>query len=309
MRRRCGRRRRNMRCRRRGRRRRWRNMRWGCGRRRNMGWRCSGRWRWRNMRWRSRGRRRRRSRRRCCSGWWWRGRGSRWGGRRCCLRRLLGLSIRTNLLLGLRHDQRRGLRVRWSSSQLQRGEGCRGKQQESKFCHVVWVPGKFLAKRFGNKICQQTLAINKQALGRIVASFKREPAFISEVAGSESAFVHCAFRRSFPIAALAFSPCGYSRHPGPESGSDAAKSIFPVSVAGEGVIAPCGPRTGNSSGVRRGNSSGCGDSPGSCMGGGTSGRGLPGGLSCAGSEGWPGLIGGSSGGSIGIFALSGISIW
>jgi hypothetical protein len=73
-----------------------------------------------------------------------------------------------------------------------------------------------------------------------------------------------------------------------------------ISVAGEGVLGPCGPRTGNSSGVRPGNSSGLGGVPGSCIGGGTSGRGLPGGLSCGGSDGCPGLIGGSSCGSIGI---------
>ena len=35
--------------------------------------------------------------------------------------------------------------------------------------------------------------------------------------------------------------------------------------------------------------------------GGTSGRGLPGGLSCGGSDGCPGWIGGSSGGSIPIY--------
>ena len=34
------------------------------------------------------------------------------------------------------------------------------------------------------------------------------------------------------------------------------------------------------------------------IGGGTSGRGLPGGLSCGGSAGWPGVAGGISGGSI-----------
>jgi len=50
----------------------------------------------------------------------------------------------------------------------------------------------------------------------------------------------------------------------------------------------------------RGNSWGCGDSPGSRIGGGTSGRGLPGGLSSGGSVGRPGLIGGSSCGSIGM---------
>jgi hypothetical protein len=93
------------------------------------------------------------------------------------------------------------------------------------------------------------------------------------------------------------SRCGYSLHPGAES---ATAPILPVSVAGEGVLGPCGPRTGNSSGVRPGNSSGRGASPGSCIGGGTSGRGLPGGLSCGGSDGCPGLIGGSSRGSIGM---------
>ena len=69
---------------------------------------------------------------------------------------------------------------------------------------------------------------------------------------------------------------------------------------GEGVGGRCGPRTGNSSGLLPGNSSGRGGSPGSCTGGGTSGLGLPGGLSCGGSDGCPGWIGGSSCGSIGV---------
>lgn len=71
-----------------------------------------------------------------------------------------------------------------------------------------------------------------------------------------------------------------------------------------GERGPCGPGAGSSSGVRPGSSSGHGDSPGSCSGGGTSGRGFPGGLSCGGSDGCPGLIGGSSCGSIGISQLS-----
>jgi hypothetical protein len=77
------------------------------------------------------------------------------------------------------------------------------------------------------------------------------------------------------------------------------KSAMRASV-GEGVLGPCGPRTGNSSGLFPGSSSGRGGSPGSRSGGGTSGRGLPGGLSCGGSDGCPGLIGGSSCGSIGV---------
>jgi hypothetical protein len=59
---------------------------------------------------------------------------------------------------------------------------------------MVWVLGEFLAGGL-QEVCQQALAINKQALGRIVAAFKRESGFISGNAKSESAFVHYAFRR------------------------------------------------------------------------------------------------------------------
>jgi hypothetical protein len=72
-------------------------------------------------------------------------------------------------------------------------------------------------------------------------------------------------------------------------------------VAGLGVVGPCGPRSGSSSGMLPGNSSGRGDSPGSRTGGGMSGWGLPGGASCGGSVGFPGVAGGISGGSIGIY--------
>ena len=67
------------------------------------------------------------------------------------------------------------------------------------------------------------------------------------------------------------------------------------------MAGPGGPRTGNSSGVCPGNSSGRAGAPGSRIGGGTSGCGFPGGLSCGGSVGCPGLIGGSSIGSIPIY--------
>jgi hypothetical protein len=101
---------------------------------------------------------------------------------------------------------------------------------------------------------------------------------------------------------FALAPCGYFAAGAPEVGADVAAAPFQPSVPGEGVLGPCGPRTGNSSGVRPGNSSGQEGSSGSLIGGGTSGRGLPGGLSCGGSDGLPGLIGGSSGGSIGIYS-------
>ena len=73
-----------------------------------------------------------------------------------------------------------------------------------------------------------------------------------------------------------------------------------ASVAGLGVSGPFGPRDGISSGMRPGNSSGRGDSPGSRTGGVISGCGLPGGIPGGGSVGVPGVAGGISGGSIGI---------
>src|ERR1700761_2182247 len=77
-----------------------------------------------------------------------------------------------------------------------------------------------------------------------------------------------------------------------------------MSTAGGGDDGPGGPRTGSSSGIWPGSSSGLCGSPGSCIGGGISGRGFPGGLSRGGSVGCPGLIGGSSGGSIGMHRLA-----
>jgi hypothetical protein len=139
--------------------------------------------------------------------------------------------------------------------------------------------------------------INEYALGRIVAAFEGWPGFISERGKSQRRVVHYAFRPWFQTV-LHIVPCGISDEPGMTSGAEPGKPVIPASVAG--MPGPCGPRTGNSSGMRPGNSSGRGGSPGSCIGGGTSGRGLPGGLSCGGSTGWPGLIGGSSIGSIGI---------
>jgi hypothetical protein len=186
---------------------------------------------------------------------------------------------------------------------MQRGESCRGKQQESKFCHDGFgSPENFWQQDSATRKTRQqglstSLAINEQALGWIVASFKRELVFISDDTKSRCALVHCAFRRSFQIVVLYLSlaaiRCTLAR-------IHLRSGYVPASVAGE--LGPCGPRTGNSSGVWPGNSSGRGGSPGSCIGGGTSGRGLPGGLSCGGSDGCPGLIGGSSRGSIGIYS-------
>jgi hypothetical protein len=146
-----------------------------------------------------------------------------------------------------------------------------------------------LAERVGT-------AINRQPLGRIVAAYKCADPFIwrRKRLNSYSFIAHSDARLAGYIV-----PDG--SEPGRTSGSEPGRSEMPASVAGYGVRGPSGPRTGNSSGVRPGNSCGCGGAPGSCIGGGISGRGFPGGSSCGGSVGFPGVAGGTSGGSIGIW--------
>jgi hypothetical protein len=122
--------------------------------------------------------------------------------------------------------------------------------------------------------------INGESLGRIVADDKTQTLFISFAQQLACAIIHDAFIRG--IHEVLRRPCDI------------------MSVAGLGADGPGGPRTGSSSGIWPGNSSGRGDSPGSRTGTGISGRGLPGGLSCGGSVGLPGVAGGTSGGSIGI---------
>lgn len=130
-----------MRGRRRRRRRHTRGRRWR--RRRHMR-------RWR--RWRRCRMRRRRRRRGCRPGWRRRcGGGRRGTRRRCSLRRLLGLSVGTKFFLGLRHDQRRGLRMRRQGYQLHRRKRGRGEQQEAKLCHDGLDPRKSWQLRSGDQ--------------------------------------------------------------------------------------------------------------------------------------------------------------
>jgi hypothetical protein len=70
---------------------------------------------------------------------------------------LPGLSVGTKLFLGLGHNQRRGLGVRWRGYQLHRRQSGRGKQHETKVCHDGLDPRKIP----GNKAWQQALAINE----------------------------------------------------------------------------------------------------------------------------------------------------
>jgi len=138
---------------------------------------------------------------------------------------------------------------------------------------MIWVPGKKSATSSGDQ---------RIRLGRIVAAFKGGLVFISGHRKSQCVLVHCAFRRLFE-SELSHCRLRHIRRPRIQIGLS-ARQIDDPAIGGEGV-GRCGPRTGNSSGLLPGSSSG---------------RGLPGGLSCGGSDGCPGLIGGSSCGSIGV---------
>jgi hypothetical protein len=99
-------------------------------------------WRWTRLRSHSRWWRRRgcRARRRCGRGWR-RSRGLRCGSRRRrTLRRRLLLGARGAFFLGLRHDERCGLRERSEGRELRRRQGGRGEQQDAKVCHDVLGP-------------------------------------------------------------------------------------------------------------------------------------------------------------------------
>jgi hypothetical protein len=149
---------------------------------------------------------------------------------------LPGLSVGSKFFLGLRHNQRRGLRVRGRAPKLHRGQSGGGKQQQTKFCHDGQDPRKILAgglgagrlgseglgneglgnegfgnKILGNKACHQDVAINEQALGRIVAGFEGGFVFICEGAKFRCSFVHYAFRGSFQTV-LSHWPLGPLRH-------------------------------------------------------------------------------------------------
>ena len=158
-----------------------------------------------------------------------------------------------------------------------------------RFVMMIGVPGKVLWKGACGKLNWTTErfgdAINGQPLGRIVAGNLREFAFYFIPAMSYR------WACSLRVQTGAANQASYGR--GRAIGSRISA-----------WFGPCGPRTGNSSGILPGNSSGGGDSPGSRTGGGTSGRGLPGGASCGGSVGLPGVAGGISEGSIGIYSAT-----
>ena len=169
------------------------------------------------------------------------------------------------------------------------------------FVMMVWIPGK---KGLATRVWQQGLSSSsgdqRTGVGPDCGGLQRRVCIYFR--SREAPVRLCSLRIQGIVSNGAFTlfPAAYPHGQDQDQGAAPGIPAPPVSVAGDGVVGPCGPRTGNSSGVRPGNSAGLGDSPGSCIGGGTSGRGFPGGLSCGGSTGRPGLIGGSCCGSIGI---------
>jgi hypothetical protein len=71
---------------------------------------------------------------------------------------LLGLSVGAKLFLGLRHNQRRGLRMRRIAYKLHRRKSGGGEQHETKFCHDDLGPRKVLWQQglFANKVWRST---------------------------------------------------------------------------------------------------------------------------------------------------------
>ena len=179
---------------------------WCCGGRRSLvpGRRCYGR-RWCG--------RRRWARRRCPCGWCrtcgWLSR--RWRALGCFLRPGLGFSVGTNLFLGLRHDQRCGLRMRCSACKLHCRKRGRGKQYETKSCHDGWK----LRKKSGNKLWGSTNKVRPDCGG-----LRRRVVFISGRRKSRCALVHCAFRRLFETE-LSQCPLRHIRRPRIEIGRGA----------------------------------------------------------------------------------------
>jgi hypothetical protein len=91
------------------------------------------------------------------------------------------------LRLGLRDHDRRGLRLRCGACELHRGEGRRGKQHEAKLGH---------GDEILRKVLEVSLAINRYALGRIVAGGRDAARFISANDALQNIDVHCAFSRT-----------------------------------------------------------------------------------------------------------------
>lgn len=107
------------------------------------------------------------------------------------LRRLLRLAVGTELFpLRLGHDKGCALGMRCGACKLHRRDRSRGKQQETKFGHVILVPGINGS---------ESAAINSYGLGRNVAVLAGGPRYILGKRGPGQEPVHDAFSDLFQI--------------------------------------------------------------------------------------------------------------
>jgi hypothetical protein len=74
--------------------------------------------------------------------------------------------------------------MRCGACEWHRGKSRRGKQHEAKLSHDDEIPGRFLI---------EGVAINRYALGRIVAGEEDATRFISSNDSMQNTNVHCAF--------------------------------------------------------------------------------------------------------------------
>ena len=126
-----------------------------------------------------------------------------------------GLSVGADFFLGLRDDERRGLRMRCGDCKLRRRQSGRGKQHEAKVCHDDLVPGKVLAadeeiQQPNGSVVDQRLIIRPDCGGR-----ENESAFISSSNGLRRANIHCAFRQCFQKPTHNDASIGCPRHDRP----------------------------------------------------------------------------------------------
>jgi hypothetical protein len=165
--------------------------------------------------------------------------------RRSSLWRLLGFSIGTKFFLGLGHNQRRALRVRWRAYKLQRRQSGGGKQQQTKFCHDGVGPRKIL----GRKVCRQFLVTTL-----VIKIDDQRTSVRPDCGGLSTVCLYLFLTTQSPIAALFIThsgvrlkphvrivPAAYPRRPnqsGSRIGMPASKILrYQPSVTGLSVLA------------------------------------------------------------------------
>ena len=161
--------------------------------------------------------------------------------------------------------------------ELHRRQSSRGKQQKTKVCHDVWILENSWQKGLAKL---QRSGDQRITLGRIVAGFENADSYLFLTTQSPTCILFITHSGDLSNRHFTLSP---------RSVGALDRCRISASVAGGACSAPAVRAPAIRPACWPGSSSGCGGAPGSCTGGGISGRGLPGGLSCGGSVGFPGV--------------------